>query len=68
VNIPIKVRASMIADISIFDPGTVSDIDDWSKPHQYATGFSYVIVGGTLVIDESTRTGAFPGTVLKRGL
>jgi len=58
----------MIADISIFDPDTVSDIDDWSKPHQYAIGFSYVIVGGTLVIDESTRTEAFPGKVLKRGL
>jgi len=57
----------MIADINIFDPDTVSDNDDWAKPHQYATGFSYVIVGGTPVIDESTRTQAFPGMVLKRG-
>ena len=56
----------MIADINIFDPGTVNDNDDWAKPHQYATGFSYVIIGGTPVIDKSTRTRAFPGEVLKR--
>lgn len=57
----------MVADINIFDPDTVNDNDDWAKPHQYATGFSYVIVGGTPVIDKGTRTGAFPGKVLKRG-
>ncbi len=57
-----------IADINIFNPETVKDHDDWAKPHQYATGFSYVIVGGTPVIDKGTRTGAFPGKVLKRGL
>ncbi len=55
----------MIADITIFDPETVDDNDDWANPHEYAVGFSYVIVGGTLVIDEGTRTGAFPGRVLK---
>jgi N-acyl-D-amino-acid deacylase len=55
-----------IADINIFDPETVKDSDDWAKPHQYATGFSYVIVGGTPVIDNGTRTDAFPGRVLKR--
>jgi N-acyl-D-aspartate/D-glutamate deacylase len=57
----------MIADINIFDPDKVKDNDDWAKPHQYAAGFVYVIVGGTPVIDESTRTEAGPGKVLKRG-
>ena len=55
-----------IADINVFDPKTVKDSDDWAKPHQYATGFSYVIVAGTPVIDDGTRTDAFPGRVLKR--
>ena len=55
----------MIADINIFDAESVADNDDWANPHQYATGFSHVIVGGTPVIDEGTRTGAFPGKVLK---
>ncbi len=55
-----------IADINIFDPETVRDNDDWAQPHQYALGFSYVIVGGTPVIDNGTRTDAFPGRVLRR--
>jgi N-acyl-D-amino-acid deacylase len=70
-RIKLKTRGilaeGMIADINIFDPDTVNDNDDWAKPHQYATGFSYVIVGGTPVIDNNARTEAFPGKVLKRG-
>ena len=57
----------MTADINIFDPETVSDNDDWANPHQYATGFSYVIVGGVPVIDQGARTDVFPGRVIKRG-
>ncbi len=56
----------MIADINIFNFDEVSDFDDWANPHQYATGFSHVIVGGTLVIEDGERTNAFPGRVLKR--
>jgi len=56
----------MIADIGIFDFETVRDNDDWAHPHQYASGFQYVIVGGTPVIDKGIRTEAFSGTVLKK--
>ncbi len=60
-----RLSEGMVADISIFDFDTVNDNDDWANPHQYATGFSYVIVGGVPVIDEGVRTVAFPGKVLK---
>jgi N-acyl-D-amino-acid deacylase len=60
------VAEGMIADINIFNFDKVSDFDDWANPHQYATGFSHVIVGGTLVIEDGERTNAFPGRVLKR--
>ncbi len=70
-RIKLKTRGilakGMIADINIFDPDEVNDNDEWAKPHQYATGFSYVIIGGTPVIDNNARTEAFPGKVLKRG-
>ena len=56
----------MTADIVIFDPETVDDNDDWANPHQYATGFSYVIIGGVPVIDAGTRTTKFPGKVLRK--
>jgi len=69
-RINLKIRGTlaegMVADINVFDPETVSDNDDWSRPHQYASGFSYVIVAGTPVIDKGERTQALPGRVLKR--
>ena len=63
-----RLAKGMSADISIFDPDVVTDYDDWAKPHRYASGFSYVFVGGTPVIDNGARTSAFPGQVLKRAV
>jgi len=60
------LKEGMLADINIFDPNKVQDNDDWANPHQYATGFSHVIVGGTAVIENGTRTGTFPGRVLRK--
>jgi N-acyl-D-amino-acid deacylase len=56
----------MVADINIFDAVTVTDSDDWAEPHQYATGFSYVLVHGVPVIDQGIKTDALPGEMLKR--
>jgi N-acyl-D-amino-acid deacylase len=56
----------MAADINIFDAGTVMDRDEWAKPHQYATGFSYVFVNGVPVIEKGERTREFPGEMLRR--
>jgi len=61
-----RLAEGMIADMNIFNFEKVSDFDDWANPHQYATGYSHVIVGGTLVIEDGERTNAFPGRVLKR--
>lgn len=58
----------MTADINIFDLDAVADNEDWANPHQYARGFSHVIVGGVAVIDAGERTDVFPGKVLKRGM
>lgn len=56
----------MVADLNIFNPETVRDNDDWSAPHQYATGFSHVIIGGIPVIEEGAKVEARPGKILKR--
>lgn len=68
INLETRGRLSegMAADIGIFDFETVNDNDDWANPHQYAKGFSHVIVGGVPVIENGARTQAFPGKVLKR--
>ena len=71
-RISLKTRGvlavGMTADINIFGLDAVADNEDWANPHQYANGFSHVIVGGIPVIDEGQRTDAFPGKLLKRGM
>ena len=58
------LRPGMAADITIFDPKTVSDKATFEDPLQYPVGIPYVIVNGVVVIDQGQHTGAKPGRVL----
>jgi N-acyl-D-aspartate/D-glutamate deacylase len=58
------LRPGMAADITIFDPKTVSDKATFENPLQYPVGIPFVIVNGTVVIDQGQHTGARPGRVL----
>ncbi len=58
------LRPGMAADITIFDPGRVGDQATFEKPLQYPVGILYVIVNGTVVIEQGQHTGAKPGRVL----
>lgn len=58
------LRPGMKADIAIFDPATVRDLATFEKPHQYAEGFSHVIVNGQVVYDNGVVTDARPGRVI----
>jgi N-acyl-D-amino-acid deacylase len=60
------LRPGMKADIAIFDPATVRDLATFEKPHQYAEGFSLVIVNGQVVFQAGAVTAARPGKVLYR--
>ena len=55
------IRESMVADLVVFDPDTISDKCTYANPHQYPVGIPYVIVSGEVVVNESKHTGAFPG-------
>jgi N-acyl-D-amino-acid deacylase len=52
------------ADVVIFDPATVSDPATYENPQQYAKGVPFVLVNGTVVIDNGNHTGARPGKVI----
>ena len=54
----------MAADITIFNPQTVSDKATFENPLQDPVGIPYVIVNGVVVIDNAHHTGAKPGQVL----
>jgi N-acyl-D-amino-acid deacylase len=58
------LKPGMKADIAVFDPQTVADKATYEAPHQYAVGFSYVIVNGKVVYENGAMTPARPGRVL----
>lgn len=51
------LREGMAADIVIFDEKTVSDKATFNVPHQYSTGFQYVLVNGKLELENGKHTG-----------
>jgi N-acyl-D-amino-acid deacylase len=61
------LRSGMRADVTIFDPDDFADRATFADPHRYPSGErTTVIVNGTLVVENSTHTGATPGRVLRR--
>jgi len=60
------VRAGCFADLTLFNPDTVIDKATFSQPHQYPEGIEYVLVNGSLVIENGKHTRALPGKVLAR--
>jgi hypothetical protein len=55
------LRAAMKADVVVFDPATVRDLATYENPHQYAEGFSLVVVNGAAVFENGAITAARPG-------
>ena len=60
-----QLREGFAADIVIFDDAAVGDKATFESPHQYAVGFSNVIVNGRIVFDGQKITGTMPGTALR---
>ena len=58
------LKTGLKADIVVFDAATVRDTATFDKPHQYAEGFSHVIVNGQVVFENGEMTAARPGRVL----
>jgi dihydroorotase/N-acyl-D-amino-acid deacylase len=58
------LRPGMKADLAVFDPARVRDLATFDAPHQYAEGFSMVVVNGQVVFENGAMTSARPGRVL----
>ncbi len=68
-NLGIKKRGMLkignYADVVMFDPEKIQDHATFEKPHQYATGMMFVLVNGTVVLENGEHTGAKPGRVVR---
>jgi len=59
------IKEGMAADIVVFDEATVKDNATYDQPHQFSSGFHFVIVNGQVVINEGKHNGIKSGIVLK---
>jgi N-acyl-D-amino-acid deacylase len=53
------------ADIVVFQPEIVGDKATFDDPRQFSTGLPYVLVNGTVVVDQGIHTGARPGRTIR---
>jgi N-acyl-D-glutamate deacylase len=61
-----RMQEGMVADITIFDPETVTDNATYAKGTIPSTGIPYVIVNGTIVVkDSEVLKGVNPGQPIR---
>ena len=61
------LRDGMKADITIFHAGNVQAPATRTDPKQFPIGIEYVIVNGTVAVDQGKHTGALAGRALRHG-
>ena len=61
------LRDGFRADITVFHPDNVKAPATRTEPKQFPIGIEYVIVNGTVVVDQGRHTSALPGRALKHG-
>jgi len=60
------LAVGMAADVTVFDPKTISDRATYEDPARLAEGIRYVIVNGRVALRDGEVTGEQSGQVLKR--
>jgi len=60
-----RLAPGYFADVTVFNPATISDHAAYDDPHHYATGIEYVLVNGVPVVTGGQHTGAKPGRVVR---
>lgn len=58
------LRPGMKADVAVFDFDKVIDKSEFGNPHQYAEGFTHVLVNGVPVLVDAKMQAARPGRAL----
>lgn len=61
-----RLAEGMAADITVFDPTSITDRSTWDDPHRFSEGVLHVLVNGELALEAGELTGATPGRWLRR--
>jgi len=61
-----RIARGKKADLVVFSADAIKDEATFDDPHQYASGISYVLVNGEIVVENGRHTGARPGRVLRK--
>ncbi|MDB5191265.1 MAG: D-aminoacylase [Segetibacter sp.] len=62
------LKEGFAADIVVFSESEVKDMSTFDKPHQYSTGFKYVLVNGALTLENNQHNGTRKGMILRQQL
>jgi N-acyl-D-aspartate/D-glutamate deacylase len=61
-----RLQEGADADIVVFDAGTISEHSTFENPMEPSVGVRYLVVGGTVVVDEGKIVpDVFPGRALQ---
>jgi len=60
-----RLSEGLAADLIVFDYDQIADKATFAKPSAVSVGMKYVVVNGTVVLDNGNLTGARPGRVLR---
>ncbi|MGF1772533.1 amidohydrolase family protein [Vibrio wakamikoensis] len=64
-----RLQVGADADITMFDPATVQDNSTLKEPGLPATGIPYVVVNGTVVVEDSkVLKGVYPGKAIRNSV
>jgi N-acyl-D-amino-acid deacylase len=59
------LKEGMFADVTIFDPDTIIDKGTYQDPIQFPEGIEYVLVNGSVTVENGVHTGKRAGKVLR---
>ncbi|MEZ8991522.1 hypothetical protein [Vibrio breoganii] len=64
-----RIQVGADADITLFDPETVQDNSTLKEPGLPSTGIPYVVVNGTVVVEDSqVLKGVYPGQAIRNSI
>jgi dihydroorotase len=60
-----RIREGADADLTLFDPATVTDASTYEDPARYSIGIRYVLVNGTPVVSDGKLQEVTPGRAVR---